>query len=77
MVLGYGNMKHYFIYIRTLQYILLIPGIPIVLQANVISYFTMIKSVADYDILSYINMWNLPGLNLITVDNNPPIYIIS
>ena len=39
------------------------PGIQIVLKANVITYFTMIKSVADYDILSYFNLWNLPGLN--------------
>lgn len=53
------------------------PGIAIVLQANVIQYFDMIKSVADYDILSYINMWNMPLLNQIKVDSNPPVFIIS
>jgi hypothetical protein len=35
----------------------------------------MIKSVADYDVLSYFQMWNLPGLNQIIVDHNPPIMI--
>ena len=39
------------------------PGIQIVLQANVIKYFEMIKSVADYDVLSYINVWKFPLLN--------------
>jgi hypothetical protein len=39
------------------------PGIQIVLKANVIDYFVMVKSVADYDIFSYFNLWNLPGLN--------------
>ena len=39
------------------------PGIPIVLPANVVKYFSMVKSVADYDILSYIDVWNLPGFN--------------
>ena len=63
VLLGYGKLEFYLIYVRTLQYILLIPGLPIVLPANVIDYFIMIKSVANYDILSYINMWNLPGLN--------------
>ena len=37
----------------------------------------MVKSVADYDILSYFNMWNLPLLNKISVDTNPKIYIYS
>ena len=37
----------------------------------------MIKTVADYDILSYIQMWSLPGLNQIIVDPNPPILINS
>lgn len=37
----------------------------------------MIKSVADYDILSYFNVWNLPGLNQIIVDQNPPVLIID
>ena len=41
------------------------PGIQIVLSANVIKYFYMIKSVADYDVLSYINVWKLPYLNQI------------
>ena len=53
------------------------PGIAITLQANVISYFKMIKCVADYDILSYFNMWKLPLLNKITVDSTLPINIIS
>ena len=75
VLLGYGNMEYYIIYVRSVQFLLLIPGIPIVLPANVIKYFTMIKSVADYDILSYINIWNLPGLNQIIVDNNAPIRI--
>jgi hypothetical protein len=35
----------------------------------------MIKNVADYDILSYVQMWNLPGLNQIIVDLNQPILI--
>jgi hypothetical protein len=52
-LLGYGNMKYYLIYVRTLQFILLMPGIAISLKANVISYFKTIKSVADYNILSY------------------------
>lgn len=56
---------------------MLIPGIAIVLQANVISYFIMIKSVADYNILSYIDVWNFPLLNKISVDKNPQVYIIS
>ena len=63
VLLGYGSMEYYYIYVRSLQFLLLMPGIPIVLQANVISYFTIIKSVADYDILSYFNLWNLPGFN--------------
>jgi len=67
-LLGYGNMEYYIIYVRSLQFVLLIPGIPIVLPANVIKYFSMIKSVADYDILSYVDVWNLPGLNKIVVD---------
>jgi hypothetical protein len=67
-LLGYGNMEYYIIYVRSLQFVLLIPGIPIVLPANVVKYFSMIKSVADYDILSYVDVWNLPGLNKIVVD---------
>ena len=39
------------------------PGIPIVLPENAVKYLSMVKSVADYDILSYIDVWNLPGLN--------------
>jgi hypothetical protein len=35
----------------------------------------MIKSVADYDILSYVDVWNLPGLNQMTVDDDAPIEI--
>ena len=66
-LLGYGNMEYYIIYVRSLQFVLLIPGIPIVLPANVVKYFSMIKSVADYDILSYVDVWNLPGLNKIVV----------
>jgi hypothetical protein len=49
------------------------PGVAIVLQANVINYFSMIKSVADDDILSYFNVWNIPGFNSIKVDTNPPV----
>ena len=63
VLLGYGNMDYYIIYVRSLQFLLIMPGIQIVLKSNVISYFTMIKSVADYDILSYFNVWNLPGSN--------------
>jgi hypothetical protein len=74
-LLGYGNMEYYIIYVRTLQFLLIMPGIPIVLPANVVNYFNKIKSVADYDILSYINLWNLPGLNQIVVDQNAPIKI--
>jgi hypothetical protein len=62
-LLGYGNMEYYIIYVRSLQFILLVPAIPIVLPANVINYFNMIKSVANYDILSYIDVWSLPGLD--------------
>ena len=74
-LLGYGNMEYYIIYVRSLQFVLLILGIPIVLPANVVKYFSMIKNVADYDILSYIEIWNFPGLNQITVDHNAPIEI--
>ena len=62
-LLGYGKMEHYHMYIRSLQFLLIMPGIPIVLQSNIIIYFTMIKGIADYDILSYFNIWNLPGFN--------------
>ena len=62
-LLGYGNMDFHIIYVRSLQFILLVPAIPIVLPANAIKYFTMIKSAADYDILSYIDVWSLPGLD--------------
>ena len=62
---------------RSLQFILLLPGIPIVLKANVISYFKITKSVADYDVLSYIDVWNLPLLNKLTVDRNPPVNILN
>ncbi len=75
VLLGYGKMEYYIIYVRSLQFILLVPGIPIVLPANVVKYFTMIKDVADYDILSYFDVWNLPGLNKIIVDDNAPILI--
>ena len=68
-------MEYYIIYVRSLQFILLMPAIPIVLPANVVKYFSMIKTVADYDVLSYVNVWNLPGLNQIIVDNNAPIII--
>jgi hypothetical protein len=54
-----------------------LPGIQIVIKANVISYFSMVKSVADYDILSYFNIWNLPGLNQVIVDQNQPVLIIN
>ena len=54
VLLGYGNMVYYTIYVRSLQFLLLLPAIPIVLKANVIGYFNMIKTVATYDILSYI-----------------------
>ena len=74
-LLGYGNMEYYLIYVRSLQFILLIPAIPIVLPANVIKYFTMIKTVADYDIFSYIDVWSIPGLDQIIVDQNAPILI--
>jgi hypothetical protein len=63
VLLGYGNMDYYIIYVRTLQFLLLMPGVAIVLQANAINYFSIIKSVADYDILSYFYVWNLPGFN--------------
>ena len=53
------------------------PAIPIVLQANVVSYLKVIKSVADYDVLSYIEVWNLPLLNKLTVDKNSPVNIIN
>ena len=62
-LLGYGKMDHYLMYIRSLQFLLLMPGITIVILANVITYFTMIKGIADYDIFSYFNIWNLPGFN--------------
>ena len=68
-------MEYYIIYVRSLQFILLMPAIPIVLPANVAIYFSMIKTVADYDVLSLVNVWNLPGLNQIIVDNNAPILI--
>ena len=51
------------------------PAIPIVLPANVIKYFTLIKTVANYDILSYIDVWSIPGLDKIIVDQNAPIFI--
>ena len=51
------------------------PGIPIVLPANVVKYFSMIKKVADYDILAYVEVWNFPGLNRIIVDQNAPVKI--
>ena len=54
VLLGYGNMEYYIIYVRSLQFLLLMPGISVALPANVVTYFSMIKSVADYDILSYI-----------------------
>jgi hypothetical protein len=54
VLIGYGNMEYYIIYVRSLQFLLLMPGISVVLQANVVIYFGMIKSVADYDILSYV-----------------------
>ena len=75
VILGYGNMEYYIIYVRSLQFIMLMPGIPIVMPANIVKYFSMIKNVADYDILSYIDVWNLPGLNQISVNLNAPIKI--
>jgi len=54
VLVGYGNMEYYIIYVRSLQFLMLMPGISVVLQANVVTYFGMIKSVADYDILSYV-----------------------
>ena len=56
---------------------LLIPGIQIVLSANLIKYFEIIKKVADYDVLGYINIWNLPYMNKFNVDSNAPIMIVS
>ena len=75
VILGYGNMEYYIIYVRTLQFIMLMPGIPIVMPANIVKYFSMIKNVADYDILNYIDIWNFPGLNKIIVDRNAPVKI--
>ena len=77
VLVGHGNMEYYTVYVRSLQFLLLMPGISISLQGNVVTYFSMIKSVADYDILSYFQMWNLPGLNQIIVDPNQPILINS
>lgn len=37
----------------------------------------MIKYVADYDVLSYINLWNMPLLKQIVFYSNPPVYIID
>ena len=74
-LLGFGKMEYYIIYVRSLQFILLMPGIPIVLPANAIEYYSLIKSVADYDIMSYFDVWSLPGLNRIIIDNNAPIKI--
>jgi hypothetical protein len=54
VLLGYGNMEYYIIYVRSLQFLLLMPGISVALPANVVTYLSMIKSVANYDILSYI-----------------------
>ena len=68
-------MEYYIVYVRSLQFLLLMPGISVTLQGNVVTYFSMIKSVADYDVLSYVQVWNLPGLNQIIVDPNPPIMI--
>jgi hypothetical protein len=75
VLIGHGNMEHYVVYARSVQFLLLMPGISVTLQGNVVTYFSMIKSVADYDILSYVQMWNLPGLNQIIVDPNQPIFI--
>ena len=61
-------MEYYIVYVRSLQFILIMPGIQIVVPANVVKYFGMTKKVANYDILGYFEVWNLPGLNQIIID---------
>lgn len=65
VIIGYGNNEYMFVFIRSLQLIIILPGLKIVIPANLMSYLTLIKNVSSYDILTFFNMYQLPVLNKI------------
>ena len=65
VIIGYGNNEYMFVFIRSLQLIIILPGLKIVIPANLMSYLTLIKNVSSYDILTFFKMYQLPVLNKI------------
>ena len=63
VVIGYGNIEYMVVFIRSLQLIIILPGMQIVMPGNVMNYLTMIQKISSYDILTFLNMYSLPLLN--------------
>jgi hypothetical protein len=42
VVIGYGNIEYMVVFIRSLQLIIILPGMQIVMPGNVMNYLTMI-----------------------------------
>ena len=51
VLIGYGDVKYLVIFIRSLQLIMLLPGLQVVLPANFMNYLSIIQTVSSYDVL--------------------------
>ena len=51
VLVGYCDVKYLVIFIRTLQLIMLIPGLQVVIPANFMNYLSIIQKLSSYDVL--------------------------
>jgi hypothetical protein len=51
VLVGFCDVKYLVIFIRTLQLIMLIPGLQIVIPANFMNYLSIIQKLSSYDVL--------------------------
>ena len=65
VIIGYGNIEYMVVFIRSLQLIIILPGLQIVMPANIMNYLTMIQKISSYDILTVFNVYAFPLLNQI------------
>ena len=77
MIIAYGDIKYMVVFIRCLQLIILLPGLKTTMPANLMSYLTYIKKISSYDILTFVNMFNLPMLNKIKFNTDAINFLID
>jgi hypothetical protein len=51
VLVGFCDVKYLVIFIRTLQLIMLIPGLKVVIPANFMNYLSIIQKLSSYDVL--------------------------